>query len=191
MVILSRDSVSGSSPLARGTSQLLGMARTPRRLIPARAGNIDQMPRRSRLNSAHPRSRGEHAATRDAESSRVGSSPLARGTYCRRIPRRGARRLIPARAGNMLWRGVKRLATAAHPRSRGEHQAVTSERLKTRGSSPLARGTSVLLLEGGFSVRLIPARAGNILADMGFYSLHQQNRITLEPEPASRIHDKQ
>ena len=26
---------------------------------------------------------------------------------------------------------------------------------------------------------------------MGLYPLHQQNRITLEPEPASRIHDKQ
>ena len=38
---------------------------------------------------------------------------------------------------------------------------------------------------------LIPARAGNTLADMGLYPLHQQNRITLEPEPDSRIHDKQ
>jgi len=26
---------------------------------------------------------------------------------------------------------------------------------------------------------------------MGLYPLHQQNRITLEPESASRIHDKQ
>ena len=59
------------------------------------------------------------------------------------------------------------------------------------GSSPLARGTLFFVGDDGDSDGLIPARAGNTLADMGVYPLHQQNRITLEPEPTSRIHDKQ
>ena len=79
----------------------------------------------------------------------------------------------------------------AHPRSRGEHQLVYGFANEITGSSPLARGTLRLESHGVTNLRLIPARAGNMLADMGFYPLHQQNRITLEPEPDSRIHDKQ
>ena len=79
----------------------------------------------------------------------------------------------------------------AHPRSRGEHSAMKKAARWDGGSSPLARGTpaGVTTIQGAMG--LIPARAGNTLADMGVYPLHQQNRITLEPEPTSRIHDKQ
>ena len=59
------------------------------------------------------------------------------------------------------------------------------------GSSPLARGPRIDIVVQWYSGGLIPARAGTTLADMGFYPLHQQNRITLKPEPKSRIHDKQ
>ena len=58
-------------------------------------------------------------------------------------------------------------ATAAHPRSRGEH---FFSYLRTRflaGSSPLARGTLLLVLADALLSRLIPARAGNTLGIAG------------------------
>ena len=69
--------------------------------------------------------------------------------------------LIPARAGNTS-RGVDIIAaTRAHPRSRGEHGAVAAAELDGAGSSPLARGTRLVLLLLICAVGLIPARAGN------------------------------
>ena len=112
----------GSSPLARGTSDYLFPGPDYRRLIPARAGNINSLiglgadlaahPRSrgehsastailSPALSAHPRSRGEHVPVTFAPERAFGSSPLARGT-CEDIHHRGKRlRLIPARAGNI------------------------------------------------------------------------------------------
>ena len=55
-----------------------------------------------------------------------------------------------------------RLASRAHPRSRGEHLKIWSGPPVVRGSSPLARGTHVLVHEGRGRVGLIPARAGNM-----------------------------
>ncbi len=60
-------SITGSSPLARGTP------------TPARPGP----PRRS----VHPHSRGEHSMRRLCSATSGGSSPLARGTRSRKSPR--------------------------------------------------------------------------------------------------------
>ena len=70
---------SGSSPLARGP--LTPLASPPRfpGLIPARAGTTDACPCLGFLSRAHPRSRGDHTASARANSSGLGSSPLARG----------------------------------------------------------------------------------------------------------------
>ena len=74
----------------------------------------------------------------------------------------GAARLIPARAGNILHRGVHPNLAAAHPRSRGEHAFALGVAIYNVGSSPLARGTCVCGYGLCRVVRLIPARAGNI-----------------------------
>ena len=50
----------GSSPLARGTLDLLHSPSLPCGLIPARAGNTQRWEHRARAGWAHPRSRGEH-----------------------------------------------------------------------------------------------------------------------------------
>ena len=70
----------GSSPLARGTSLTLQALTSIRRLIPARAGNIQIMSGIKSSRSAHPRSRGEHQQQLAGAITRAGSSPLARGT---------------------------------------------------------------------------------------------------------------
>ena len=181
----------GSSPLARGPRLAFYPREGGKGLIPARAGTTDSQRSGGRGVRAHPRSRGDHAMSSRHGTGWLGSSPLARGPHLHTTAAILEAGLIPARAGTTArrdaWRGTHR----AHPRSRGDHQAQGQRGNCCGGSSPLARGPP-----GGRSAAnrrsgLIPARAGTTLADMGFYPLHQQNRITLKPEPKSRIHDKQ
>ena len=69
-----------------------------------------------------------------------GSSPLARGKQRRRIPARGRRGLIPARAGKTPRTPQPRTRPGAHPRSRGENGELAALPREGCGSSPLARG---------------------------------------------------
>ena len=115
----------------------------------------------SMTQGAHPRSRGEHRLLRLCSVSEPGSSPLARGTLsflCRFSLRAG---LIPARAGNTGLHLARVQAQGAHPRSRGEHNAMLHHEPVPRGSSPLARGTQHAYTAVQSSEGLIPARAGN------------------------------
>ena len=92
-----------------------------------------------------------------------GSSPLARGTWYRLTVLALPLRLIPARAGNMYPLVPQRYLPPAHPRSRGEHVSLPLSDSLDDGSSPLARGTFDAEDTGDFALRLIPARAGNIV----------------------------
>ncbi len=76
----------GSSPHARGTHLGVGDAAKTGRFIPACAGNTCRPSHGTDADTVHPRMRGEHAATRAANSANSGSSPHARGT---RASRRG------------------------------------------------------------------------------------------------------
>ena len=96
------------------------------------------------LSEAHPRSRGEHLLKSAQAKIFRGSSPLARGTRPDRVERATARRLIPARAGNIRKKRIMTFSASAHPRSRGEHSFANLRAPFTVGSSPLARGTSNL-----------------------------------------------
>ena len=98
---------------------------------------------------------------------RLGSSPLARGTRGLCVLKYPLVRLIPARAGNTLFICSHTPSTAAHPRSRGEHHFTHYGCRRDRGSSPLARGTLLLVLADALLSRLIPARAGNTLGIAG------------------------
>jgi len=137
----SPSTVTGSSPLARGTLGVQACDSPPCRFIPAGAGNTKRSAPRWLWLSVHPRWRGEHPlALADVHVGR-GSSPLARGT-----PRRCSRcgegsRFIPAGAGNTQT--CFRLAAhrPVHPRWRGEHRGADPGMQGRRGSSPLARGT--------------------------------------------------
>ena len=154
--------VVGSSPLARGTWPADSCVLPSIRLIPARAGNIRILRGRGRCSSAHPRSRGEHAARRVSSLGTPGSSPLARGTSKKRRLPAVTPRLIPARAGNMEVVQTEVVLAPAHPRSRGEHAHMKTRYAPGFGSSPLARGTFMGFLMMTARPRLIPARAGNI-----------------------------
>ena len=151
----------GSSPLARGTLSKPRRSRNGGGLIPARAGNTHSQPSSFLVSRAHPRSRGEHFGFGGRREGERGSSPLARGTRCRRGRNRRLHGLIPARAGNTFSGGGMAVACGAHPRSRGEHVEVGTSRVTEPGSSPLARGTRQGTSRTGLRAGLIPARAGN------------------------------
>ena len=110
---------------------------------------------------AHPRSRGEHGEPGNAEQEEKGSSPLARGTHLALQVAEDSGGLIPARAGNTTKRCACSLMSWAHPRSRGEHIDLPPGAYTARGSSPLARGTPIMLMMTSCTTGLIPARAGN------------------------------
>ena len=93
--------------------------------------------------------------------SRIGSSPLARGTRRVRDDIHALHRFIPARAGNTPCARRDLQRRSVHPRSRGEHVPMTADDWRRVGSSPLARGTRLHLRQCYRLERFIPARAGN------------------------------
>ena len=89
---------------------------------------------------AHPRSRGENRALKDALDALEGSSPLTRGKLDH--PGGGCHvvGLIPAHAGKTVLTSWAVCKMRAHPRSRGENRRVLQLVQVTGGSSPLTRG---------------------------------------------------
>ena len=86
------------------------MSEYARGLIPARAGNIAPVAGYGCGGGAHPRSRGEHLGDILKNAWKLGSSPLARGTYKLTPGGAGIGGLIPARAGNISLQGTAGLA---------------------------------------------------------------------------------
>ena len=150
----------GSSPLARGGHVGTEQATDRRGLIPAGAGRTRDQCFAPSAEGAHPRWRGEDGRPRPLCGRRRGSSPLARGGLHIIITARQLRRLIPAGAGRTALTAVARPASTAHPRWRGEDPAAGGGRFDRAGSSPLARGGLVDLIDQGDRLRLIPAGAG-------------------------------
>ena len=155
------DLAAGSSPLARGTHARKNPMLPCARFIPARAGNTASCSPAISASPVHPRSRGEHSSPIARMRQSAGSSPLARGTPIYPGISRIPIRFIPARAGNTRRRTRPTPRRPVHPRSRGEHVLHAAVRFQPVGSSPLARGTLVVLIREDDGGRFIPARAGN------------------------------
>ena len=131
----------GSSPRARGTQLEVGDLRNAGRFIPACAGNSSVSRRTNSRTSVHPRLRGELVSV--VKRTRLFS------------------RFIPACAGNsssaVSWESIR----TVHPRLRGELLCRCSATTTATGSSPLARGTQILIQFRQSVERFIPACAGN------------------------------
>jgi len=151
----------GSSPRARGTPLGASTEEPPHGLIPACAGNTTVPLPTCSTSLAHPRVRGEHFPSVGPRGRVPGSSPRARGTPARGVPRGLGARLIPACAGNTLGRDNLRPRIEAHPRVRGEHNRGFDFGFQRGGSSPRARGTQAVQVVLMVGFRLIPACAGN------------------------------
>ena len=137
-------------------------------LIPARAGTTPVPHHVLCLNQAHPRSRGDHLNDQGRSQCIQGSSPLARGPLGITVNLSSESGLIPARAGTTSRLAAIRLATRAHPRSRGDHKVLGASPLAVEGSSPLARGPQDAKIWVVESPGLIPARAGTTTNEIIF-----------------------
>ncbi len=158
---ISRNDQTGSSPLARGTLGRRGAALGGYRFIPAGAGNTATPQASHGCNSVHPRWRGEHRSATPPSFSRTGSSPLARGTLLQGDRRAARDRFIPAGAGNTVICPTPKQPMPVHPRWRGEHPVPGVILQVLVGSSPLARGTQLIVNKHLDAQRFIPAGAGN------------------------------
>ena len=134
------DLATGSSPLTRGKLISLTPTVGRRGLIPAHAGKTVSVRITMSPFPAHPRSRGENRARMSRAAPTGGSSPLTRGKPRTRHTQHVPRGLIPAHAGKTLRRPLAARVTAAHPRSRGENNGLSSVAGYVNGSSPLTRG---------------------------------------------------
>ena len=151
----------GSSPLTRGARTHGHDASCSRRIIPAHAGSTGIRMGHHPRHRDHPRSRGEHPTGAYVTESGRGSSPLTRGARnhgdeC--PPRTG---IIPAHAGSTFSVGRQQALCADHPRSRGEHEAITAVMNDVTGSSPLTRGAPAEHHACAVLPGIIPAHAGS------------------------------
>ncbi len=151
----------GSSPHARGTRQPLDGGGRRQRIIPACAGNAPRWQRSRSSRADHPRMRGERSVSRRYHASSPGSSPHARGTPVGVDDDAGAKRIIPACAGNAIQSPALAIMRPDHPRMRGERGCGSGSGRLYRGSSPHARGTPRAPLGPRLGRRIIPACAGN------------------------------
>ena len=131
------------------------------RFIPAYAGNTHGWPRVQRRSPVHPRLRGEHFPFCGRFADGRGSSPLTRGTPQGSAHAHCPVRFIPAYAGNTEFLLNETRSAAVHPRLRGEHHLPTRPSRRIAGSSPLTRGTLVIIGALCVAPRFIPAYAGN------------------------------
>ena len=154
-------SMSGSSPHARGAPVDLHRHHRSAGLIPACAGSTVRVRQRPPGRRAHPRMRGEHSPTVTPTPEGAGSSPHARGAQQFFGAAQVVERLIPACAGSTCPAGSWPTCGWAHPRMRGEHHGATIHHQPRGGSSPHARGAR-WHVAGRFAGRgLIPACAGS------------------------------
>ncbi|ERC55918.1 hypothetical protein ECOT7509_3038 [Escherichia coli TW07509] len=91
------------------------------RFIPAGAGNTAPLKICTKAIAVYPRWRGEHYFCNAQRYSRIGLSPLARGTHQRIKLISGLFRFIPAGAGNTGIDSPRSIGAAVYPRWRGEH----------------------------------------------------------------------
>ncbi len=155
----------GLSPLARGTQSDAIDALIDARFIPAGAGNTEGAEEYRIQNAVYPRWRGEHYFCNAQRYSRIGLSPLARGTLAKQTSGYAWCRFIPAGAGNTKFILINTAFVSVYPRWRGEHFTTIGGHATAHGLSPLARGTQIWGAPLMKSKRFIPAGAGNTAAD--------------------------
>ena len=155
----------GSSPRMRGTHLLHLLPFPEEGIIPAYAGNTSTPSETPLAHRDHPRVCGEHPRYFLGVTEDMGSSPRMRGTPLRCRPCMRRTGIIPAYAGNTIFRSTRHLDCRDHPRVCGEHSRSSSMRAKRGGSSPRMRGTLSVgrAVCRGFGI--IPAYAGNTTAE--------------------------
>ena len=166
MVSATALAVRGSSPRMRGTQSRCRPCMRRTGIIPAYAGNTRGGSNATADIRDHPRVCGEHTSRNSSRRRMTGSSPRMRGTRHRRSVRSLRAGIIPAYAGNTGWYVSRYAARRDHPRVCGEHEPLLLPKLRTLGSSPRMRGTPHPVGSGRPHPGIIPAYAGNTMAEL-------------------------
>ena len=153
--------LTGSSPQVRGTGPGAEVGATPRRFIPAGAGNSSTGGAQRSIMPVHPRRCGEQSKAHRQNRSKSGSSPQVRGTAGPGFAPGSGRRFIPAGAGNRPSPMPRGRWWTVHPRRCGEQGSDRQKRGESPGSSPQVRGTGSSTTGRCTAARFIPAGAGN------------------------------
>ena len=152
--------VSGSSPRVRGKHAPTLRVATRSRIIPARAGQTQNIPVPLRRSPDHPRACGANLPVHTFQQYRAGSSPRVRGKRCPARITHLPQRIIPARAGQTGHRPEPTVLSSDHPRACGANIVLMSDPPTPAGSSPRVRGKLVVVASRSSPFRIIPARAG-------------------------------
>ena len=152
----------GSSPQVRGRSPACGAVVGATGLIPAGAGQMFVSSRILPAAPAHPRRCGADMNEQARAAAEEGSSPQVRGRFLCPTAAPLAARLIPAGAGQILFRAGRAPVGEAHPRRCGAD--FTSGNIHTilQGSSPQVRGRLLGVVGNHIPKGLIPAGAGQM-----------------------------
>ena len=117
----------------------------------------------------------------------AGSSPHTRGALVAPEVDELTPRIIPAYAGSTSTVPIALIATADHPRIRGEHFLSHPFSVSSTGSSPHTRGALVAPEVDELTPRIIPAYAGSTSASFGRYRVRPDHpRIRGEHPTISR-----
>ena len=134
------------------------------RIIPAHAGQTTIFSFNSARWSDHPRACGANGVWGVFNIRGHGSSPRMRGKPAVIYPRLGARRIIPAHAGQTEKSHQKQWFAPDHPRACGANSTKYNARHMPTGSSPRMRGKPLRFLVFDPCGRIIPAHAGQTRA---------------------------
>ena len=107
--------------------------------------------------------RGVHAVPSISATTRLGSSPHARGPHYNVEISADNTRIIPACAGSTERIHRYGIGLEDHPRMRGVHATNKEILLQAEGSSPHARGPQMSRQKDKLHVRIIPACAGSTI----------------------------
>ena len=130
------------------------------RIIPAHAGQTTIFSFNSARWSDHPRACGANGVWDVFNIRGHGSSPRMRGKPAVIYPRLGARRIIPAHAGQTEKSHQKQWFAPDHPRACGANSTRYNARHMPTGSSPRMRGKRGRNVRVIALRRIIPAHAG-------------------------------
>ena len=175
----------------RGKLEVKEFKSTATRIIPAHAGQTSTLGMTVVRPSDHPRACGANlfdssSSTHAVGSSRAcgangvwgvfnirghGSSPRMRGKPAVIYPRLGARRIIPAHAGQTEKSHQKQWFAPDHPRACGANKGAFAQTLSADGSSPRMRGKPEHRHPGHGHRRIIPAHAGQTTTVLTVHSM--------------------
>ena len=148
----------------RGKRIIEERERVQRRIIPAHAGQTLKKRYPLRDFSDHPRACGANSKRSRNWPNFDGSSPRMRGKHGGTYEQAAVGRIIPAHAGQTLYRKATSILRSDHPRACGANHDLMTRGAAWNGSSPRMRGKRYTSRQYVPAGRIIPAHAGQTSA---------------------------